>query len=582
MIHWVDADQPGFKRVEFDPGFNVVLAERTKESTEKDSRNGLGKSLLLDIIHFCLASSPGTGDTLRQAPLEGWKFSLELDIRGDRIIVSRKTTDIAKIWLTGNTAGWPISTKVDPETGEQFLLRDEWARLLGWAFFDLNPGKPKTKYPLSFRALISYFIRREQSGFVSPFENAKGQREYDRQEHTAFLLGLNWEHAQQWQILKDRTSEISELEKALKTGVASDFIGSIGALNTSRVRLESAIRHDQQALDSFRVHEEYQAVEVQANRLTFEIKGLLNANIVDQGMAELYRQNLSEESAADDSAVAEMYAQAGVVLPDAVVRRLDEVIAFHRQVVANRRQFLGGEVERLTEDISNREQIIKKLSNQRAEFLKILETHGALEDYTRLRNLLAERMSELAELNRRIALWEKLEKEGSDIRIDKAQLKVAARADLDDRKPEWEEAISLFNANSEALYESPGELIIDLKDTGFRFEVSILRSGSEGIERMKVFCYDLMLAQRWAQRATSKMTLIHDSILFDAVDVRQRALALELAASESRAKGFQYICCFNSDMVPYESFSAGFEFDRYVRLRLTDATEDGGLLGMRF
>jgi len=582
MIYWVDADQPGFRRVEFTSGFNVVLAERTKESTEKDSRNGLGKSLLLDIIHFCLASSPGTGDVLRQSPLEDWTFSMELDIRSERILVRRKTTDLGRILLAGNTADWPIKTKVDLETGEQFLPREDWARLLGWAFFDLNPGKPKGKYPISFRALISYFIRREQSGFISPFENAKGQREWDRQEHTAFLLGLNWEHAQQWQILKDRASEISDLGKALRTGVVSDFIGSIGALNTSRVRLEAMIRHDQQALDSFRVHEEYQAIEVEANSLTFAMKGLLNANIVDQGMMELYRNNLVDESPADEIAVVEMYAQAGVVLSNQVVKRLNDVAAFHQQVVANRRQFLGGEVERLKEAIANRVQEIRVLSDRRAEFLKILQTHGALEDYTRLQNLLADRTAELSELNRRIALWEKLEKESSAVRIDKAQLKIAARADLDDRKPEWEEAISLFNSNSEALYESPGELIIDLKDTGFQFEVIILRAGSEGIERMKVFCYDLMLAQRWSSRSPSKVSLIHDSIMFDAVDVRQRARALELAANESEARGFQYICCFNSDMVPFESFDPSFDFDQYVCHRLTDATEDGGLLGKRF
>ena len=99
---------------------------------------------------------------------------------------------------------------------------------------------------------------------------------------------------------------------------------------------------------------------------------------------------------------------------------------------------------------------------------------------------------------------------------------------------------------------------------------------------MKVFCYDLMLAQKWSTKTASPNTLIHDSILFDAVDVRQRALALELAAREAHSLGFQYICCFNSDMVPYDSFSESFDFNQHIRLTLTDATEDGGLLGMRF
>ncbi|GAG42014.1 unnamed protein product, partial [marine sediment metagenome] len=33
MIHSVRCDKKSFKTVEFTPGFNVVLADRTKEST---------------------------------------------------------------------------------------------------------------------------------------------------------------------------------------------------------------------------------------------------------------------------------------------------------------------------------------------------------------------------------------------------------------------------------------------------------------------------------------------------------------------------------------------------------------------
>ena len=99
---------------------------------------------------------------------------------------------------------------------------------------------------------------------------------------------------------------------------------------------------------------------------------------------------------------------------------------------------------------------------------------------------------------------------------------------------------------------------------------------------MKIFCYDLMLVQLWAKKTTTPVYLMHDSILFADVDERQKALALELAASESEKKGFQYICTMNSDSIPTNDLSKNFDLDRYVRLKLTDATEDGSLLGIRF
>ena len=112
----------------------------------------------------------------------------------------------------------------------------------------------------------------------------------------------------------------------------------------------------------------------------------------------------------------------------------------------------------------------------------------------------------------------------------------------------------MFNAYSENLYNAPGKLLIDVGPTGFKFDIEIERSGSTGISNMKVFCYDLMLATLWANRKPSPRLLVHDSTIFDGVDERQRALALELAAHESEQNDFQYICMLNSDYVPWDGW----------------------------
>jgi uncharacterized protein YydD (DUF2326 family) len=78
--------------------------------------------------------------------------------------------------------------------------------------------------------------------------------------------------------------------------------------------------------------------------------------------------------------------------------------------------------------------------------------------------------------------------------------------------------------------------------------------------------------------------LIHDSTIFGDVDERQVARALELAYTESERSGFQYICAINSNFVPYNDFSEPLKsvFNKHVRVIFTDATDDGGLLGIRF
>lgn len=404
----------------------------------------------------------------------------------------------------------------------------------------------------------------------------------DRQVNTAFLLGLNWEHARRWQQLKDRETELKSLEKTLKTGVAAEILGTRGHLEGARVRLLRAIAKDQDALQSFQVHHMYRDIEEESTRLTFEIKDLRNRNVVDNGMLELFLESIAQEQPAEALRIEELYKEAGVVLPDSVVKRLEDVKEFHEQVLQNRRAFLESEVARLNAAVSQRNVTIGSLDDRRAEYMSTLQNFGALDDYNRLQQLLSEKQSELEDIDRRIALSSQLEHEESAVRIEKERLRIDARADLSEQRQTWENEIALYNANSEALYETPGELVIDLRDTGFRFDVIIERSGSQGIDHMKVFCYDLMLAQLWSHREARPGFLIHDSLIFDGVDERQRARAIQLAAQESAMYGFQYICCLNSDMIPHSEFEKDFDLTQFVRLTLTDATNEGGLFGMRF
>jgi uncharacterized protein YydD (DUF2326 family) len=87
MIHGISANQSSFHSVTFTTGLNVVLAERTDTSTQKDTRNGVGKSTLIDIIDFCLGSNQPKGKGLMIEPLENWAFTIDITLAGNRINV---------------------------------------------------------------------------------------------------------------------------------------------------------------------------------------------------------------------------------------------------------------------------------------------------------------------------------------------------------------------------------------------------------------------------------------------------------------------------------------------------------------
>lgn len=583
MIYSVSADQPSFKTATFTSGFNVVVAERNQESTKKDSRNGLGKTSLIEIIHFCLGANARPKKGLRREPLDDWTFYLDIDLRGQRYLISRNThkKKQGRVYIEGNFSNWPIAPKEDVDGNASLSVR-EWNIVLGWLAFDLTPPEADDKYLPTFRSLVSYFIRKGRDAYSIPFEHFRKQLNWDKQVNNAFLLGLGWEYAQRWQLLKDKEKAIKQLKDVAKSGLMPNLVGRTGDLETTLVRLEEQARHTQTQLDTFQVHPQYSEIEERANQMTSTIHQLSNANVQDRQLLQLYEENLADEQPASNETVSQIYEEAGIVLPERIVRRFDEVQTFHEKISADRRTFLERERQRLTAVLLERETTIRTASEERASLMEILQTHGALEEYTKLQQQHLQRMAELEEVRTRLGNLQQFEREQSTLKIEAEQLLVEARSDHEERREIRERAISLFNANSEALYKSPGNLIINTDTTGFKFQVEIERSTSQGIEQMKVFCYDLTLAQLWAERKYGLGVLIHDSTIFDGVDERQVAQALELAARTSTSLGFQYICCLNSDQIPHGDFSPNFDLDSYKRLELTDATPTGGLFGIRF
>ena len=582
MIHSITCDKSSFKNIEFKPGFNVILAERTKESTQKDSRNGLGKSTLVEIIHFCLGGNKGV--TLSKPALDNWTFTMDVDLAGKRYSVTRNTSNTNKIIINGDCNDWPIKPENDKKTGEQIIPVRDWNRLLGVLIFGLQTSYGDFKYAPTFRSLISYFIRKNgQSGaFLNPFQQYKAQHEWDKQVNNSFLLGLGWEYASKLQVLKDRVKVLDQIKQEAKSGIISTLIGTIGELEALKVRQESHVRKEEEDLANFRVHPQYNIIVAEANDITQKVHDLVNQNINDKRLLEYYEESLKEEIDTAPESVTHIYQEAGITLPGLVKKRLEDVMIFHKQVIINRKEFLIFEIERNKNEIAKREQKIQDISSKRSELMLILQKHGALEEYTQLQNNHQKNVAELEDIRIRLRNLKKFEEGKSAITVEQELLRQQTTIDLNERQSQREQAILLFNSNSEALYKAPGTLSIDISKTGFKFDVKIERSGSHGIGNMKIFCYDLMLAQIWSKRSKSPIFLIHDSIIFADVDERQKALALELADREAKRLGFQYICTMNSDAIPENDFNPEYKFGNYIRKIFTDATEDGGLLGIRF
>jgi len=430
--------------------------------------------------------------------------------------------------------------------------------------------------------MLPYFVRYRPDAFVEPFKYFGSQKTWQVQLSNAFLLGLDWEKAKHWQQLKDQKTALKALRDAIKTGAIAGELSTIGELEAEKAQLAERADTQRKALKDFNVLDEYRDIEKEANRLTAEIHRFSNANLVDRRRIEHYQSSIASEQSPADERLEAMYQQAGVVLPDTIKRSLEEARRFNEQIVRNRKTFIKDEIDDLQKNIARRETSLSGLSKERQELLSILGEHGALDELVKLQERHAATQQELEAVQIRIDQLRQMATRSDEIKVEVVDLKKSAVADYEERRAVWTKALKLFSTFSEELYEKPGRLVIDIDDTGYKFDVEIEGSPSEGIGKMKIFCYDLALISFARERGLGIDFLIHDSTIFDGVDPRQRAHAIELAAAEAEKSGFQYILTLNRDALPEADFSQDFDVDEHACLRLTDTDPSGSLMGFRF
>ncbi len=588
MIHQIRASAASFKTLDFRPGLNILRADRSAEASDRDSRNGAGKTSFVELVHFLFGSSAPPKNIFRSDALGGWRFEAELELGGVRGTVSRSgsrpnAVEVSDSWIPQPAP--PAPRLLDCHSNTSLDL-DLWKTLLGERWFGLEPplAGEKSLFRPGFRSLFSYFARRERDGgFIDPMRNATTQQPWDQQVSVSWLLNLDWTVAQRFQRLREREKLAKALKAAARSGEFTRLTSGAAELRTALTLTRSRALKTKERLDGFRVLEDYEDLESEADRITGRMNDLAGENLADRALLRELETSLRDEEDPENADIRKLFDEAGVVLPDLVHRRFDEVDQFHRRVLENRRAHLNAEIESASERIAAREKEKEALDARRRQIMGILESGGALAEYTALREEAGRVEAEVEGLAGRLRDAEKLEGLRTDIKAERARLTKSLQDDIRERDAFLQEAILRFEALSESLYERAGSLTIDWSEKGPKFEVRIPSGQSLGISRMQIFCFDMMLMELQSARGCSPGFLIHDSHLFDGVDERQVARALQLGARRAEAGRFQYIVTLNTDVMPREGFDRGFAIeDFFMDVRLTDADETGGLFGIRF
>lgn len=581
------------KEISFETGLNVILADiaNDNQKNDKNSRNGAGKTTLIEIIDFCLG---GSEKTLSSKGLEGWYYSIDLHIHGSLYSVYRNVEDIKKVYFYNeNFDKWEIkpikiNTENNPNTLFKYYMKeDDWKDFLGQYIFGLN-NQVNDKYYPKYRSLISYFIRYNEGAFLDPFKYFKNQKAWQSQIFNAFLLNLNWEYAISMQKLKDKKNVITKLKNATKHGYFKNYTGTLGELESEKVVLKNKVNHFDVQLANFKVHPHYESIQQEANNLTKKIHELSDSITIQKSLLEKYQNNSLEEKDTDIKTIEQIYKEAGLIFTETLTKSLEEIVNFHTAVIKNRKEYLADEITRLTNEINKNDHYLKTFIDKRSENMQILKTHNAMDEFNKLQNKNAELKAQLNEIENHIANIKQMEIDLNQNKKDVLELLQNAQNDLNERENQKTLAIKTFAEIADYLYAEKEHidkigLSIDFDNNGYKFNAFIGKDKSTGRTAMKVFDYDMTIMKIRNEVNNLPGFLIHDSDVFDAVDERQVAKALEYADKKALEQNTHYICFMNSDRVPQALFTDEFRnrFNLCVRAKLED-TENGGLFGFRF
>lgn len=587
MIHSLSSTDKRFKGLAFHAGLNIILADTTEESGEKDSRNGSGKSSFVRLLHFLLGGSAPSkkGSFVLDPGLIASTFVLQVDLGDDRVTVARSgatpNDHLVGIGDEASPSALPLDTESELPEGWEKINLNRWRQRIAAQWFELAADLPR--FSPSPRSLLSYVIRREENGgFATPFRHNYQQTSADQQVNLSYLLGLDWEIPRAFEEVRAEVKSAEALRKAVREGSLGEAVGTAAELRSELAIARDKARTLRERAAQFRVVEEYRTLEAEANDITRQLRDLRDGDAIDKDLLADVDEALAAEAPPGTQELDRLWAQVGVVLPDLVRSTYQQVTAFHESIIQNRRIHLERERQLADERIAARRERQRALDARRGQVMDVLDSGGALEQFALLESEHSRAEADVRELERRYELTERLENTKAFADRQRQDLLVQLKGDHHDRSEALDRAIVMFEACSRELYgQGRGHLVIDATDNGPTFDVEVTGKGSVGIDNMQILCFDFTVATILSQRGIGPGFLIHDSHIFDGVDERQVQAALSLGSRLADEHGFQYIVTMNSDRMPEPTDS--FDPTPFINeVVLTDRGEEGGLFGFRF
>ena len=522
-----------FKTVDFKKGLNIIIGERTNPENKdtKDSYNGVGKSLLIEIIHFCLGSNKITAFSKN---IPEAIFYLEFEDYNKNIHnITRECIDKQIIYLDNK--------KYDKITDFQDKMQE--------LSFPVIPSQKG----LSFRSLISRFIRRYKVNYSKYYNYVKNEQPYNEVVVNSYLLGLDTNIVERKMTVKDITTTLNNAKKSLEQDKLlleyfkgnKDIKFQLTELKEQKEKLENQIQN-------FKVAENYNEMRKKSDVLSQQ-KNILNNElfVINHNINKIEKAS-SVEIQLKPSELFDMYKETSLLFPETVVRTIEEVTEFHENLLKNRAEVYSTQLKTFRERKTEVENQINEVSDELNNSLSFLSEHGALNEYVALNSRYNKVIEQYNKLNDYNKLIKDYEFELSVKKKEKEDVKIDIKSYLEESIDVQEKLMKQFRFFSKQFYKDKSSGLSingNYNDNKIAWDIhaDIEDDSSDGVNEVLIFCFDFTMFSVGNHNIDF---LIHDSRLFSDMDPRQRYTALTVAKDFlNKNQNLQYIVSLNEDMI---------------------------------
>lgn len=563
----LSSDKKGFHSIDFKDGINLIVG-RKKDYSDKNTKNtynGVGKSLAVYLIHFCLGSN-------RIAAFEenipDWNFYLEIDIDSTHYKIRRNTSSQNDIFIND----------------EKYTLKQFRDKML-----KLNFSITENIKNLSFNTLFPRFIRRDRESYNSYDNFIAKEQDYSRLLNNSFLLGLNIDLIQEKKKIREFQISTENLKNSLeKDSVLKEHFSHKNDTEIEINDLTENIIYLEKELDSFRIANNYNDIEIEADKLARDVKKLSNERTLIENDISNILKTLEMKTEISAEKVISFYKNVKIEVPEMVNRKLNESINFHNSLLEKRNLRLQKELRLCRDELKNIKSKISDKGLLLDKNLEYLDTHGALDEFSSLNKMLNEQRSKLNKLLEYQEIMKTYKKKLLEIKSEYSEKSLETQEYIDHNSKMLNNIKLIFRELTKEFYDKGSGIKIESNDgentLRYNIDVRIQDDSSDGVNEVKILCYDLMIL---LLQANHKIKFVfHDSRLFSNMDPRQRGTVFKLVNKKIISNGYQYIATVNEDQL--DSFKDSYtveEFHNIIEentiLDLTDESDDSKLLGIQ-